>query len=694
MPNAGLRVELGRLAGLVGACGLAIAQPVLDSFGRSPETFIFRNAEGLDLVLFGLAIVVVPPLFIWWVGLLVGVAAPSWRMFVHGASVGALVGLAAMQALSGLATGLAVGGAAIVMLAAWVLTVRAAAFRLWSQFLAVLPVVALLVFLVGSPASEVVTSADFAAAGRGQGAPVVLIVLDELPTASIIDAAGAIDEVRFPNLARLAGQATWYRNHTTQSGFTDTAVPTIFTGRSPTMDPPLFTQHPDNIFRLLAGSHDLVVSEALTRLCPTAVCGDTPQAPDATADGDAGPEMGALFNDALDLWLERVGGSDETASLDDFEEVVDSVPPSDASFDGGEVPSGRGPWEEAVATQPSRLTEFLAALQPGDRPIAAVLHLVSPHFPWRYLPDGQTYADPADAADLPINGDGDEWVANLERQRHLLQAGYTDRLVGQILQQLDEVGVYDDAAIAVTADHGVAFHAGPDRRLPVADALPEIMWTPLIVKAPGQTEPRVDDSNVQSIDLLPTLASLVGVDVPWPVDGVVAGADDMAAGGDHKLFRRFESFADAHPSSDMDVDGAEGFAAMLDLAFPAIGPDDDPISALSGLSGQGDLVGQEYPATMDLPRDTFAVDDLSRLLDSDERVLVLTGTVDDGDHRGEHVVAALDGRIVAVSPVVDRPNGGPAFALLLPTDRDVDLPQVRLGLVTESEVLDAGPIAA
>ena len=91
-----------------------------------------------------------------------------------------------------------------------------------------------MIFLVGSPASEVVSAPRFAAAATGgDAAPVVLIVLDELPTASIIDDAGAIDAVRFPNLARLAGQSTWYRNHTTQSGFTDTAVPAIFTGQEP-----------------------------------------------------------------------------------------------------------------------------------------------------------------------------------------------------------------------------------------------------------------------------------------------------------------------------------------------------------------------------------------------------------------------------------------------------------------------------
>ena len=63
-------------AGLVGVAGVAIAQPVLDSFGKSPETFVFRDAEGLDLVLFGLAVVLVPPLVVWWIGVVVGCTAP------------------------------------------------------------------------------------------------------------------------------------------------------------------------------------------------------------------------------------------------------------------------------------------------------------------------------------------------------------------------------------------------------------------------------------------------------------------------------------------------------------------------------------------------------------------------------------------------------------------------------------------
>jgi hypothetical protein len=45
------------------------------------------------------------------------------------------------------------------------------------------------------------------------------------------------------------------------------------------------------------------------------------------------------------------------------------------------------------------------------------------------------------------------------------------------------------------------------------------MWVPTFIKAPGQTEGRVDDRNWQHVDLLPTVADHVGLTIPWKVDG-------------------------------------------------------------------------------------------------------------------------------------------------------------------------------
>ena len=94
------------------------------------------------------------------------------------------------------------------------------------------------------------------------------------------------------------------------------------------------------------------------------------------------------------------------------------------------------------------------------------------------------------------------------------------------------------------------------------------MWSPLIVKAPGQTDARIDDSNMQTIDIVPTIADLVGVDIPWDVDGLAAGSEAQLARGDAKQLHRFASRSDPDPVPITEVDGSDGFAAMLDLAYP------------------------------------------------------------------------------------------------------------------------------
>lgn len=695
-PQVGGRDELGRLAAVAGACGFAIAQPVLDAFGRSPETFVFRDAAARDVVTFGAAIALLPPLLLWGIGFVVAQRAPRWRSFTHGATVGVLTGLGVVQVLSSLGRPVAVLGGVVAAVGAWVLTVSTEVFQMWSRWLGVLPVAALLMFLLASPASELLASGDFeaAAAGPGADAPVVLVVLDELPTASIIDAEGRIDEQRFPNLARLAEDGTWYRNHTTVAGYTTHAVPAIFTGKLPQAGAdPLFSEHPDNLFRLLAGSHDLVVSETLTRLCPTSVCGDHPRKPGSSAPTMAHSQMGELFGDAVDLWVERISGSSNPAEdLGAFEESVDAASDAFATEDAGSV----GGWKEgAVEVEPERLTEFLAALEPGDKPMAAVLHLVSPHYPWRYLPDGTTYAQPAERTDLAINGGngGVPWIADLERQRHLLQASYTDALVGRVLDQLEAVDSYDDAVVVVTADHGVAFHGAEHRRKIVPESLPELMWTPLIVKAPGQTDGEVDDTNVQTIDIVPTIADLIGAEIPWSVDGFVIGSAEQLDRGDRKVLSKLAGTYGVESGDLLEVDASEGFAEVLDLAFPPVGDGGDLLSPLHQLSGHADLIGRPFEPDGEVDEGTFEVDDLDRLERGDELPLVITGTVDDGIVDEDAVAAVADGRIVAVSPVVFRNIGGPAFAMLLPLDGSAGLGELRLALVRDGQLLDGGEVS-
>src|SRR5690349_13620517 len=93
-----------RLVELVALCGFAIAQPVLATFGGSPDTFIFRDASRWDVVVFALTVAIVPPVVLWLVETTVGIAGPRALRIAHLAVVGTLVGVVGVQVVKQVAS--------------------------------------------------------------------------------------------------------------------------------------------------------------------------------------------------------------------------------------------------------------------------------------------------------------------------------------------------------------------------------------------------------------------------------------------------------------------------------------------------------------------------------------------------------------------------------------------------------------
>ena len=90
---------------------------------------------------------------------------------------------------------------------------------------------------------------------------------------------------------------------------------------------------------------------------------------------------------------------------------------------------------------------------------------------------------------------------------------YADSLIGQIFDLLREQGVYDDTAIIITSDHGenmgeLAIYSEHG----TADY--PTCHIPFIIKWPGTAPGSTDGELHYSLDLLPTMAELLGVD-PW-----------------------------------------------------------------------------------------------------------------------------------------------------------------------------------
>jgi arylsulfatase A-like enzyme/uncharacterized membrane protein YbhN (UPF0104 family) len=96
---------------------------------------------------------------------------------------------------------------------------------------------------------------------------------------------------------------------------------------------------------------------------------------------------------------------------------------------------------------------------------------------------------------------------------------YWDRQFGALIRELRRRGLYDEATILVTSDHGEEFgeHNGFWHGTTLYD---EIVRLPLLVKLPGG---RLGGTSVrhwvQSIDIMPTLLGAAGVPIPAEVQG-------------------------------------------------------------------------------------------------------------------------------------------------------------------------------
>jgi hypothetical protein len=401
--------------------GFAVAQPLLDLFGRNPSQFLFRDAQTPGIVLFALSIVLAVPLALWSVEALVGLVSAPARRVAHLTIAAVLIWVFAVQAGRSWVSGPPLMALAVVVAAiGTVLVARAAAARLWLRFAAVAPIAFLALFLFASDTATLVTGGSIGVADAevGSPAPVVMLVLDELPLTAIMRSDGTIDEELYPNLAELAGGSTFFRNTTAVSNSTTHAVPAIASGKLPRDGTTSVAEdHPENLFTLLGGSYDMRVTESVTRLCPRDVC-------EARTTGFHG--VRPLVGDAVDVMRSRLSlsgkSSDVTAGLVEGEGDAEA----DAQAENG--------FADFHVNQPDRFRQFLDGLDEGESTTFHYLHILLPHVPYRYLPSGALYEPPS--PELGISEGvwaDDEWFPTLARQRLQLQVAYLDALVGELV---------------------------------------------------------------------------------------------------------------------------------------------------------------------------------------------------------------------------------------------------------------------
>ena len=538
---------------LLAVFAVGVAQPFLDLLGRNAEFLVAHDVSRIGVVLLGLGVTFVPPLAAALVVLGVRRASAAGGVLVHAGFLALFTAVAVLIAVRIGGAGSALPGLVVLMVAVGVgvgaalLYQRSAALRRIARVAAIAAPVVVGLFLLATPARGIALPTEQQAVDVVAGdtlPPVVFVIFDELPVASLLDRSGEIDPALFPAFAGLAGDATFFRNTTTVHPTTVDAVPAALSGTyAKPSSLPVAGDFPTNLLALLQGSHTVRAAEPLSDLCTT-MC--------RTFGSDASEgSVGELVHD-----LEVVA-----AHLVVPEAFAERLPAVDAAWRGFAPPATEGkrasakpeakagkaldPAEKRAAVQARNRRQraklgarapgpaspagsfrrFLPNITPAPDPTVHFLHTLLPHRPWLYLPDGRrhTTRELHDRRGEPAS-DGRVWVDQpwpvaQAHQLHLLQIQFTDRLLGRLISRLKDQGLYDRAVIVVTADHGVSMIPGTSGRDLEAGSFGQLGSVPLLIKAPGQQQPEVNDRPLETVDILPTILDLMDVEPPAGLDG-------------------------------------------------------------------------------------------------------------------------------------------------------------------------------
>ncbi len=134
---------------------------------------------------------------------------------------------------------------------------------------------------------------------------------------------------------------------------------------------------------------------------------------------------------------------------------------------------------------------------PQDRPFFMWLHHFDPHGPYY---------------DTKFNKWGSESMDFYDGE-----IAYTDKYVGDLLDEFHRRGLGDNTIVIVTADHGEAF-GEHDTRYHGMSGYQEEIHVPLIVSVPGFEAARISD-NAALVDILPTVLDLNNIRTDHPFSG-------------------------------------------------------------------------------------------------------------------------------------------------------------------------------
>lgn len=561
---------------------VAVAQPLLQLYGSSVAVFASANYEGAIVVVFGLVVLLVPTAVFTAIDVVVTSLHPTLGMWVHRLLVLVASWAVALVVLRNLSFGpwgidmLYTGVIALGM--TWLIDQRSAVTS-WVTYLSPLSIVVAISFVVSAmsvispPDVQVLAIEKDSIPEVKVGTPrdqvsVVWIVLDEAPLWPLMTTTGEINANRYPGFAALASSSTWYRNVLATSQTTTDAVPAMLSGKWPVSNTsPVLVKHPKNLFTLMNGHMSMDAHEVATALCPKKVCnkvsvtgGDHIAFPGGTSttvtDTPIPTEEEVVvvsrrtpFTSFLKDALVVVGHKVLPKELRSRLPAIDEGWGGFGAMDNGEIDNDiatsttvPGPTTTLSLTEEKKqqansttvkqwqsggpmsqvpvLDEVINRAARADRPTLHFAHVLTPHRPWMLTPDMRRSR--ALNTDKRSNTVVDR--VRDQYQAHLLQYVATDNMIAKLVTDLKRSANWNRTMVIVTADHGITFELGENKRSKInvksPATLEDIYRVPLFIKYPDQSVGDVNDCATSSIDIFPTVVAATGIDAGWTFDGV------------------------------------------------------------------------------------------------------------------------------------------------------------------------------
>lgn len=416
-------------------------------------------------------------------------------------------------------------------------------------------------------------------ASRAERPDIVMIVFDELPLLSLFDRDRDIDSALFPNFARLARTSNWYRDTASVHYSTSYAVAallvgqelnayqaTVFSGAPPPQGKLDRQRLPHSIFSLLEADYAVFAQELVTQLAPP-TASTHPYVP------PLGARLRELLEDSAVVYAHLI--------VPEF--LATGLPHIEGQWRGfvrparGEPLAEDWPFEDSFKRL-AAIRDFIDSLQKRDRPSFYFLHSLLPHYPFEYNENGQLYPNRFRFLTMHLreasgsNDWPDQAAAELAYAAHIRQLAFLDKLLGRILDRLEAQGMFDDALIVLTSDHGTSYY-WDDEGLPRKD-LASIqaagtVLVPWFLKLPRQSEGHTIDTPLQTIDIVPTLAAALDIELAWPAEGVSAFGEVPAGRDRSALLPQRMTFQSLEAASDQAL--AYKLRMLQGLAWPGEG---------------------------------------------------------------------------------------------------------------------------